>query len=52
VAAADGIATGAQRDLLNAKGCAEEQGELFGRLLAAAEIPALLRYPSLVDAVA
>jgi EAL domain-containing protein (putative c-di-GMP-specific phosphodiesterase class I) len=52
VAAADGIMTSAQRDLLVAKGCAEGQGRLFGRLLAASEIPALLCFPSLADAVA
>ncbi len=52
VTAADGIVAPAQRDFLNAKGCAEGQGELFGPAVAAKEIPALLRFPSLVEAVA
>jgi EAL domain-containing protein (putative c-di-GMP-specific phosphodiesterase class I) len=52
VTAAEGIASAAQRDILNAKGCAEGQGVLFGRPITASEIPALLRYPSLADAVA
>ncbi|MGI8524780.1 MAG: EAL domain-containing protein [Pseudolabrys sp.] len=52
VTAADGISTGEQRDLLNAKGCAEGQGDLFGGAVTAQDIPSLLRFPSLADAVA
>jgi EAL domain-containing protein (putative c-di-GMP-specific phosphodiesterase class I) len=50
VAAADGISTDAQIDVLIAKGCAEGQGSLFGKATPAAEIPALLRHPSIAAA--
>jgi EAL domain-containing protein (putative c-di-GMP-specific phosphodiesterase class I) len=52
VTAADGISSDAQIDILTAKGCAEGQGSLFGKPLRASEIPALLHYPSIVDATA
>ena len=52
VTAAEGISTEAQADILIAKGCAEGQGSLFGRSVPASEIPALLRVPSIDDAVA
>lgn len=51
VTAADGISTDAQIDILTAKGFAEGQGSLFGKAVRASEIPALLRYPSIADAV-
>jgi EAL domain-containing protein (putative c-di-GMP-specific phosphodiesterase class I) len=50
VTAADGISTEAQADILNAKGCAEGQGGLFGNAVRASDIPALLRYPALAEA--
>jgi EAL domain-containing protein (putative c-di-GMP-specific phosphodiesterase class I) len=50
VTAADGIMTDGQVDVLNAKGCAEGQGSLFGKAIPAADIPDLLRAPSLAVA--
>jgi EAL domain-containing protein (putative c-di-GMP-specific phosphodiesterase class I) len=50
VTAADGISAEAQIDTLNAKGCAEGQGSVFGKAVRASEIPALLRYPSVASA--
>jgi EAL domain-containing protein (putative c-di-GMP-specific phosphodiesterase class I) len=52
VTAADGISADAHIDILNAKGCAEGQGSLFGKAVRTSEIPAMLRYPSLADAMA
>jgi EAL domain-containing protein (putative c-di-GMP-specific phosphodiesterase class I) len=52
VSAAEGIASAAQLTLPSIKGCVEGQGDLFGGPIAATEIPALLRYPSLGEAVA
>jgi EAL domain-containing protein (putative c-di-GMP-specific phosphodiesterase class I) len=52
VPAADGIDTEAQLELLNARGCAEGQGKLFGKSVLADDIAPLLRFPGLADAVA
>lgn len=50
VVGADGIATDGQVDALNAKGCAQGQGSLFGKAVPAAEISDLLRAPSVAVA--
>jgi EAL domain-containing protein (putative c-di-GMP-specific phosphodiesterase class I) len=50
VTAADGIATDAQIDTLNAKGCAEGQGSLFGKAVPAADIADMLRAPTVAVA--
>jgi len=52
ITAADGILNEAQVDILVTNGCAEGQGSLFGKAMRASEIPALLRVPSVADAVA
>jgi EAL domain-containing protein (putative c-di-GMP-specific phosphodiesterase class I) len=50
VTAADGITTDAQIDTLNAKGCAEGQGSLFGKAIPAADIADMLRAPAVAVA--
>ncbi|MBV9262121.1 MAG: EAL domain-containing protein [Pseudolabrys sp.] len=52
VAAAAGITTETQLTMLDTKGCAEGQGSLFGKPTPAANIGAMLRYPSIAAAVA
>ena len=50
VTGADGITTDAQIDTLTAKGCAEGQGSLFGKAVAAADVANMLRAPSVAVA--
>jgi diguanylate cyclase (GGDEF)-like protein len=49
---AEGIETGVQLVDLKAGGCIEGQGYLFGKAMRAAQIPALLRLPSIATEVA
>lgn len=50
--AAEGIETPAQLADLKSDGCAEGQGHLFSKAIPASQIPALLRQPSIAEAVA
>jgi EAL domain-containing protein (putative c-di-GMP-specific phosphodiesterase class I) len=49
---AEGIETGVQLADLKAGGCIEGQGYLFGKAIPAAQIPDLLRQPSIAAEVA
>jgi EAL domain-containing protein (putative c-di-GMP-specific phosphodiesterase class I) len=49
---AEGIETGVQLADLKAGGCIEGQGYLFGKAMPAAQIPELLRHPSIAAEVA
>jgi diguanylate cyclase (GGDEF)-like protein len=49
---AEGIETGVQLADLKAGGCIEGQGYLFGKTIPAAQIPELLRHPSIAAEVA
>jgi EAL domain-containing protein (putative c-di-GMP-specific phosphodiesterase class I) len=52
VTTAEGIEKASQLEGLKADGCMEGQGYLFGKVIPAEEIPALLQHPKLADAVA